>query len=80
MTTPAYCAPGVEDPLVAVLALNRPISADVLRSAITYQEAHLDIHRRNIEVLETALARLLSLPRPNPRLQEPARHAVSPTT
>jgi len=68
-----------QDPLIAVLELNRPVSADVLRAAIVYREAQLDIHRRDIEVLQKALARLLGLPPPNPKLQETARHAVSET-
>jgi len=79
MVMPAYAAPSVEDPLIAVLDLNRPISADVLRAAIAYREAKLDILRWDIEVLQKALARLLGLPQPNPKLQETARQRVSET-
>jgi hypothetical protein len=66
----------VEEPLIACLALDRPISADVLRQAINYRETLIDIKRLEVEVLQKALARLIGKPEPIGALQESARHVV----
>jgi len=66
----------VEDPLIACLDRNHPISADVLRAAINYREIVIDIKRMEIEALKKALARLIGQPEPIPALQESARHVV----
>ena len=63
----------VEEPLIACLALNRPISADVLRQAINYRETQIDIKRLEVEVLQRALARLIGKPEPIAALQESPR-------
>lgn len=67
-----------EDPLIANLHLNRPLSADVLRSAILYREACIDRYRSDIDILKQALTRLLGLPRASPALQESARRVGAP--
>jgi hypothetical protein len=68
----------VEEPLIACLDLNRPISADVLRHAINYRETLIDIKRLEVEVLKRALARLIGQPEPIPALQESSRRVGAP--
>jgi len=68
----------VEEPLIACLDLNRPISADVLRAAINYRETLIDIKRLEVEVLKKALARLIGQPEPIPALQQLARRVGVP--
>jgi hypothetical protein len=75
MQSSLHVEPMVEDPLIASLALHQPITADVIRKAIDYQEAKMDVLLKNIEVLKTALARHLGSPASEPALQESARHS-----
>jgi hypothetical protein len=69
----------VEEPLIACLELNRPISADVLRQAINYRETIIDIKRLEVEVLQKALARLIGAPERIGALQESPRRVEVPT-
>ena len=73
MTIPrvAYAVP--EDPLIAVFHLNQPITADTLRMAINYRETIIDIHRQEVEILQTALKRFMGTAPASPALQESAR-------
>jgi hypothetical protein len=68
-----HVEPMVEDPLIASLALHHPITADVIRKAIDYQEARMDVLMKNIDVLKAALARYVGTPASEPALQESAR-------
>jgi len=68
----------VEDPLVVVLALQQSMTAEVLRKAITYREACIDMRAQEVEVLKKALARLLGTPPPAPALQERPRRVGAP--
>ena len=70
--------PIVEDPLIVRLGLDKPINADCIRAAIRYNEIHIAIRQKNIDVLQKALARLLGVPPASPTLQEAARQVGAP--
>jgi hypothetical protein len=63
----------VEDPLIAVLHLHQPMTADVLRKAIVHREAQMDVLTEEVQVLKVALARLVGVTPNGPGLQESAR-------
>jgi hypothetical protein len=65
--------PIVEDPLIARLDLDKPLNADCIRAAIKYNQIHIEIRQKNIEVLRKALAHLIGVPSASPDLQELAR-------
>lgn len=44
----------LEDPLVAMLDLNRPLTAHVIDLAITYHQAKADEHLANVAALKKA--------------------------
>ncbi len=63
----------VQDPLVAALDLQRPITPIVLERAIEYHQAQADIHLANVNALQKALHWYKGESGPNPALQESGR-------
>lgn len=62
MTSPTRIAISTPDPLLAAVELRYPVDLVVLQKAIIYRESLIDQLRREIEILQRAMARLPNQP------------------